>query len=99
MDLTINLRLQRLPSQDSFEVNEFSNFLLRVGEGTESHNEDNMVHIDEKFIVRGETFAYLATTIHSDIKKNYQNCDYIASRIMMCPKNETTDQINEFVII
>ena len=98
MKLMINMRLQRLPSQDSVEVSEFSDFLLRVGEGTEPHNEDNMIHVDEKFIVRGETFADLATTIYSDIKENYQNRDYITSRIMMCPKNDTTDQINEFVI-
>ena len=57
-----------------------------------------MVHINEKFLVRGETFADLATTIYYDIKENYQNRDYITSRIMICPKNDTTDQINEFVM-
>ena len=97
-ELTINMRLQRLSSQDSVEVSEFSDFLLRVGEGTEPQNEEDMVHINEKFIVNGETFADLATTIYSDIKENYQNRDYITSRIMMCPKNDTTDQINEFVM-
>ena len=81
--LKINMRLQRLSSQDSVEVSEFSDFLLRVGEGTEPHNEENMVHINEKFLVRGETFADLVTAIYSDIKENYQNRDYITSRIMM----------------
>ena len=90
MKLTINMCLRRLSSQDSVEVGEFSDFLLRVGEGTEPQNEDNMVHINEKFIVRGETSADLATAIYSDIKENYQNRDYITSRIMMCPKNDTT---------
>ena len=94
MKLTINMGLQRLSSPDSVEVSEFSDFLLRVGEGTEAHNEDNMVHIDEKFIVRGETFADFATTIYSDIKENYQNRDNITSRI----KNDTTDQIHQFVM-
>ena len=79
MKSTINMRLQRLSSHHSVEVSEFSDFLLGVGEGTEPHNEDNMVHINEKFIVRGETFADLATTIHYDIKENYQNRDYITS--------------------
>ena len=80
-------------------MSEFSKFLLRVGEareGTEPQNEDKRVHIDERFIVRGETFIDLATTFYSENKENYQNCDYITSRIMMCPKNDTTDQINEF---
>ena len=61
------MRLQRLLSQDSVEVTEFSDFLLRVGEGTKPHSEDNMIHINEKFKVRGETFADLATTIYSYI--------------------------------
>ena len=30
----INMRLQTLLSQDTLEVSKFSNFLLRVGEGT-----------------------------------------------------------------
>ena len=98
MKLTINMRLQRLSSQDSFEVSEFYDFLLRVGEGTEPQNEDNMVHINERFMVRGETLADLATTIYSEIKENYQNRDDIISCIMMFPKNDTTDQINEFVM-
>ena len=32
-------------------MSEFSDFLLRVGEGTEYHNEVKMVHIDEKSIL------------------------------------------------
>ena len=51
-----------------------------------------MVHINEKFIVNGET------TIYSDIKENHQNLDIITSRTMMSPKNDTTDQVNEFVM-
>ena len=81
MKLTINMRLQRLSSQDSFEVSEFYDFLLRVGEGTEPQNEDNMVHINERFMVRCETFSDLATTIYSEIKENYQNPDYITSAL------------------
>ena len=57
-----------------------------------------MVNIYEKFIVRGDTFADLATTIYSDIKENIQNCDFLTLCIMMSPKNDTTDQINEFVM-
>ena len=60
-------------------MSESSDFLLRVGEGTEPHNEDNMIHINEKLIVRGETYAESATTIYSDIMENYQNRDYITS--------------------
>ena len=51
MPLTINMRLRKFSSQDSLEVNEFSNFLLRVGEGTEPEDENQMIHIEPKFVV------------------------------------------------
>ena len=47
MQLTINMRLQKLCSQESLKVSEFSNFLLRVGEGTEPEDENQMIHIDK----------------------------------------------------
>ena len=53
LNLTINMRLRILSSQDSLVVSEFSNFLLRVGEGTELEDEDHMIHIDDKFVVPG----------------------------------------------
>ena len=60
------MRLQLLSSQDSVEVGEFPT-LQRVGEGTEPHNEDNVVNIDDKYMVSCDTFAHWATTIFSDI--------------------------------
>ena len=50
MKLTINMRLQTLLSQDALEVSKFSNFLLRVGEGTEPEDDNQMIHIDNKFV-------------------------------------------------
>ena len=54
----------------------FRTFLLRVGEGTESENESNMIHLDSKYIVRGQTIADLADTIYADIKVKYDDGDY-----------------------
>ena len=38
MKLTINMRLQSLDHQDSVEVGNYSELLLRVGEGIEPEN-------------------------------------------------------------
>ena len=57
-----------------------------------------MIHLDEKFVVRGETIEDLATTIYRDITDKYNDRDYINARIMMSPKNETTEDINEYVM-
>ena len=66
MKLTINMRLQSLDQQDSAEVSNFSDFLLRVEEGTEPENESNMIHLNSKYVVRGQTIADLEDIIYAD---------------------------------
>ena len=96
--LTINMRLHTLLAQDSHEVSEFSKFLLRVGEGTEPENSNEMIHIDRKYVVPGDKICDLVSSVYGKIKDNYADSDYIAQRIILCPKNETCDLINNYVI-
>ena len=65
------MRLHSLDQQDSAEVSNFSDFLQRVGEGTEPENESNLIHLDSKNVIRGQTIADLADTIYADIKVKY----------------------------
>ena len=98
LNLTINMRLRIISSQDSLEVSEFSNFLLRVGEGTELEDEDHMIHIDDKFIVPGNDISDLVSSVYGDIVNNYLDQDFMSRRILMSPKNETVDAINDYVM-
>ena len=92
------MRLKSLSLQDSAEVRKFSDFLLRVGEGTEPENENHMIHFDQRFVVPGGSAADLVTAVYSDIRQYYNDAEYINRSILMCPKNDTTDFINEYVI-
>ena len=92
------MRLKSLSLQDSAEVRKFSDFLLRVGEGTEPENENHMIHLDQRFVVPGGSAADLVTAVYGDIRQYYNDAEYINRRILMCPKNDTTDFINEYVI-
>ena len=47
MKLSSNMRL-RLSSQADIDVSKYPNFLLRVREGTQLKNDDQMIHINEK---------------------------------------------------
>ena len=98
LNLTINMRLRKLSSQDSLEVSKFSNFLLRVGEDTELEDEDHMIHIDDKFIVPGIDISDLVSSVYGDIVNNYLDQDFMSCRILMSPKNETVDAINDYVM-
>ena len=96
--LTINMRLRNLSSNDASQVSDFSKFLLRIGEGTEPEDENHMIHVDHKFVVAGESVSDLVAATYGDIKVNYNNPDYISRRSLMCPKNDTTDFINQYVM-
>ena len=92
LNLTINMRLQILSSQ------EFSKFLSRVGEGTEVEDEDYMIHVDDKFVVPGNDISDLVSSVYGGIVNNYFDRDFMSLRILMAPRNETVDAINEYVM-
>ena len=98
MQLTINMRLQKLCTQESLEDSEFSNFLLRVGEGTEPEDENQMIHIDKRFVVPGVHVSGLVSSVYGDIVNNYLDQKFMCQRIIMSPKNETADVINDYVM-
>ena len=80
------MRLQTLLSQDALEVSKFSNFLLRVGESTEDDNQ--MIHIYNKFVVPGDSIKDLVTSVYGGINENYADRDYVSQKIIMCPKSD-----------
>ena len=96
--LTINMRLRKLSSQDSLEVSEFCNFLLRVGEGTEPEDENQMIHIDPKFVVPGNDISGSVSAVYGDIVNNYLDQRFMCQRIIMSPNKETCDAINAHVM-
>ncbi|WP_411023163.1 hypothetical protein, partial [Salmonella sp. s51228] len=71
MKLTINMRLQKASSQAVHDVREFSNFLLRVGEGTEHENIKQMIHINNNYVVPGDKISDLVTSVYSHINESY----------------------------
>ena len=83
LKLTINMHLKSLSLQDSAEVCNFSDFLLRVGEGTKSENENHMIHLDQRFVVPGGSAADSVTTVYGDIRQYYNDAEYINRRILI----------------
>ena len=63
MKLTINMWLRKLSSQAAIDVSEFSKFLLRVGEGNQLENDDQMIHLNENLLVPGENISDLVNSV------------------------------------
>ena len=86
MKLTINVGLQILSFHEVSEVNEFSNFLLRVGEGTEPEDENQMIHIDTKYIIPGDSIADLVTSVYGNFHENYADHEYVRQKLFCALK-------------
>ena len=57
-----------------------------------------MIHIDDKFVVPGNDISDLVYSVYGDIVNNYLDQDFMSQRILMSPKNETVDAINDYVM-
>ena len=45
-----------------------------------------MIHLDQRFVVPGDSAADLVTAVYGDIRQYYNDAEYINRRILMCPK-------------
>ena len=57
-----------------------------------------MFHVDHKFVVAGESVFDVVAATYGVNKVNYNNPEYISRRSLMCPKNDTTEYINQYVM-
>ena len=49
-------------------------------------------------MVQDENISDLVNLVYGNIHKSYTDCNFISQRIIMCPKNEICDRINNHVI-
>ena len=54
-------------------------------------DEKQMIHIDIKYIVPGDFIADFVTSVYDYLHENYADHEYVSQKIILCPKNETTD--------
>ncbi|XP_076928917.1 uncharacterized protein LOC143593057 [Bidens hawaiensis] len=91
MRLTINMRALN----DSW----FSDFLLRVGDGSEEAIEGNFIRIPDDmtipFTTKENSIKELFNAIFPSIENNVCTSEYIASRAILSTRNESVDDIND----
>ena len=77
------MRLKILSFHEVSEISEFSNFLLRVGEGAEPEDENQMIHIDTKYIIRGDSITNL---VYGNLHENYADHEYVSQKLFCAIK-------------
>ena len=103
-----NMRLQASNS-DAESQNELANFnewILSIGEGSVPSQmpmdtpDETLVPIPEEFLIKDytEPIAAIVDAVYTDMVNQYKNIDYLRNRAILCPKNDTVDEINTYIV-
>jgi len=92
--LTSNMRARTNPN--------FSNFLIRVGNGEENTIRNNLILLPQQIVVhptgQGKAEECLVTEIFKGLQQNYRSTKFITERAILASRNEFVDNINEMMI-
>ncbi|XP_073035172.1 uncharacterized protein [Primulina eburnea] len=98
---TINAKNMRARSDPLF-----SDFLLRVGNGTGSSDADGNIKIPDDMVIKYDddyddedsSEQKLIDHIFPNLEKNFQSTDYMTNRAILASKNEYVDKLNDKII-
>ena len=80
----------------------FSEYLLRVGDGTEESLEGDLIRIPEELVIpyttEGESKQRLIESIFPSLQLNGGLSEYIISRAILSTRNEYVDELNQQMI-
>ncbi|KAI3740150.1 hypothetical protein L2E82_30571 [Cichorium intybus] len=80
----------------------FSDFLLRVGDGVEESIDENLIRIPDDMVIpytdKSKSLDALIDAVFPSLEFNMSESDYIVSRAILSTKNESVDEINNYLI-
>ena len=90
--LTTNMRVQATGSSD---CNDFSQFLLAVGDG--SFNGGDMIQIPEDMLLKNGTLEDLVDFVFPDLQSNSNDRKWLSERAILSPTNEQAKEVNDLI--
>jgi ATP-dependent DNA helicase PIF1 len=103
LTLTKNMRLRQGPAdQNNEEIEEFSKWLLSVGEGRISEPNDGTAEIEippELLITNyNDPIQAIVESTYPDFLQNFTNYQYLLSRAILASTIEVVDTINNYIL-
>lgn len=101
--LTRNMRLSCI-SRDEDEQKrtaDFAQWILNIGDGkTTSADGEEWIEIPDDLILKkgGDPKEEIVKSIYPNLVQNYKKRDFLEQRAILCPRNETAREINEFIM-
>ena len=62
--------------------------------------DEMLVPIPQDFLINGytEPIPAIVDSVYADLPNQYKNVDYLKTRAILCPKNDTVDEINTYIV-
>ena len=103
-----NMRLHRpnLTSEEKQKVSEFSSWLLQIGDGQLGVSDENdpadtkWVNIPNEYMIQhhSESLMQLIQFIYNDDALRNPTASILCDIAIVCPRNDTTDEINNLIL-
>jgi hypothetical protein len=84
------------------QVHEFVKLILNIGEGkTVTDDGDEFIQIPNDLLLQkgDDPRETIARSTYPNLLNNYKERNFLQERAILCPRNETVDQINDYIII
>ncbi|XP_075091947.1 uncharacterized protein LOC142172078 [Nicotiana tabacum] len=95
-------KIQFTTNMSTREYPNFSNFLLRVGNGDEQTVKDNLLRPPKQIVVKHNSDERaeecLIREIFPSLHQNSSSAQFITERAILASRNEYVDQLNEMLI-
>jgi hypothetical protein len=99
MKMNTNMRVQLANIADANA--QFATDLLKIGEGQlplHPNIGENKIILDNQYILQGKTIADLCDFVFHELQHNYMSPLWLCSRAILCPTNQATDEVNNYMI-
>ncbi len=86
--------------QENLKQRNFTEFLLKIRDDTYLiiQGIENIIKLSSKIVILKENLTDFINFIYSNLAKNFDNIDYIVSRVILTPKNVDIKKISDMVI-
>ena len=92
LKLTQNMRVQKIIAQNPTPLNQFADWLLKVGEGTAPTVTQNVIAIPNQMV--SQTPKILRDAVYDNFLHNHTDTEYLQNRAIMACTNKTVQQEN-----
>ena len=101
LKLSVNMRLHQHNNFEIQEQKQFSDYLLKIGEGKEKIIKElgeHVIQLPNDICMPLTTISDLITEIYDDFENNYKSPSYLINRSILATTNKVVDSANQYIL-